>query len=528
MLIKIIIEGEKMRSQSNSRNNRNRQKNRCFLRGRHYILKTVYFLSLISVGYLSYMILVNKILPNKYRTVSMLFLALIYAVFALLVFKLKPIKQVTNGQKRASAIKRDKKIKIISFFLSFVLLIFGCGSAFANMYVHKGLKTARDISKNENIEKLQFSLIVLKSSPMTKLSDVGSMAVGASLERDKENVDEYVKKLMAEKNTSLNLKNANDYAGMAKSLLENEQKVILFNEGYRAIVEEGVKDFSEKTRIIDSVVIERTKQKTEDTTVKNAEGCYNIYVSGNDNYGTLSNISRSDVNLILSVNTNTKKILITTVPRDSYVRIPGRGNNQFDKLTHAGIYGVETSQKTLENLFGIKIDYYARINFTSLIKIVDVLGGIEVKNDQSFTAGGYHFDKGTIHLNGERALLFARERHALTGGDLDRGRNHTKIIEAMISKAMSPSILLNYNNIMNAVLEATQTNVPKDLMISVINKQLESGGSWKIEKTDISGHGTTGTLPSYAMPGWKLYMFVPDENSIKATKEKMDKILSGQ
>lgn len=506
--------------------NKNRAVNS--VKGRHIILKIIYFLSLISMGYLSYMILANKILPSKYRTVLMAALAFVYIVLAMLVFRLKPIRPAVNRQKRASAVKRDRKIRVISFILAFILLVFGGGSAFANVYVHKGLKTAKDLSKNENIEKLQFSLIVLKSSPMTKLSDVGGTAVGASLERDKENVDEYIKKLKAEKNTSLNLENGNDYAAMAKALLANETKIVLFNEGYRAIVEESIRDFSEKTRIIDSVVIERTKQKAEDTAIKNAEGCYNIYVSGNDNYGTLSNISRSDVNLILSVNTNTKKILITTVPRDSYVRISGRGNNQYDKLTHAGIYGVETSQKTLENLFGIKIDYYARINFTSLIKIVDVLGGIEVKNDQSFTAGGYRFDKGTIHLDGEHALLFARERHSLTGGDLDRGRNHTKIIEAMISKAISPSILLNYNNIMNAVLEATQTNVPKELMISVVNKQLESGGSWKIEKTDISGHGTTGTLPSYAMPGWKLYMFVPDESSIKATKEKMDTVLSGR
>lgn len=514
-----------MRSQRNSGKQRRKSGT---LKGRHYILKSIYFLSLISCGYLAYMILINKILPDKYRMALVAILVLLYSVFAMLVFRLRHIKPMAKVQKRASVLKRDRKIRIISFILAFILLIFGGGSAFANVYVHKGLKTAKALSKNENIEKLQFSLIVLKNSPITKLSDVGSTAVGAALERDKENVDEYVKKLSAEKNTSLNLKEAKDYAGMATALLSNEQKVILFNEGYRAIVEDGIKDFAEKTRIIDSVIIERTRQKTDEPDVKNSEGCYNIYVSGNDNYGTLSNVSRSDVNLILSVNTNTKKILITTVPRDSYVRIAGRGNNQYDKLTHAGIYGVETSQKTLENLFGIKIDYYARINFTSLIKIVDVLGGIEVKNDQSFTVGGYHFDKGTIHLDGKHALTFARERHALTGGDLDRGRNHTKIIEAMISKAMSPSILLNYNNIMNSVLEATQTNVPKDLMISLVNKQLESGGSWKIDKTDISGHGTTGTLPSYAMPGWKLYMFVPDESSIKATKAKMDKVLNGQ
>lgn len=256
-----------------------------------------------------------------------------------------------------------------------------------------------------------------------------------------------------------------------------------------------------------------------------ADGSFTVYFSGIDRAGKISGVSRTDVNLIACVNPKTGKMLITTLPRDSYVKIAGGGHDQYDKLTHSGIYGVASSVKTLENLFGIDINYYFRVNFTSLERIVDVLGGIDVENPVTFQANGKTFAQGTIHLNGKDALTFSRERHHLADGDRDRGRNHQRVLIAILKKAMSPSILLNYPSLMDTLGDATQTNMPVDKMTELINEQLEKGTKWTYDTAEVSGTGSTGKLPSYAMPGWKLYMYRLNEESVRANASKMKEVL---
>ncbi|MCW6190122.1 LCP family protein, partial [Klebsiella pneumoniae] len=162
---------------------------------------------------------------------------------------------------------------------------------------------------------------------------------------------------------------------------------------------------------------------------------------------------------IMTVNMNTHKILLTTTSRDAYVKIPGGGANQYDKLTHAGIYGVETSEQTLENLYGIKIDYYARINFTSFLKLIDQLGGVTVHNDQAFTSlhGKVDFPVGDIQMNSEQALGFVRERYSLDDGDNDRGKNQEKVISAIVNKLASLKSVSKFTSIVNNLQDSVQT-----------------------------------------------------------------------
>ncbi|MDB5176808.1 MAG: eps5A [Candidatus Saccharibacteria bacterium] len=249
---------------------------------------------------------------------------------------------------------------------------------------------------------------------------------------------------------------------------------------------------------------------------------FNVYISGIDTWGDISTVSRSDVNIVATINPTTKRILLTTIPRDSYVPIAGGGNNQYDKLTHAGNYGVESSMQTVANLLDSKIDNYIRINFTSFMKMIDGIGGITVANPVTFTTDdGHVYKQGNLYLMGEDALQFSRERHNLDGGDNDRGKNQERVITAIFNKLMSPSVIYHYQNVLSVIGDSVQTNISPKSITALINQQIDSGASWKVESTDISGKGQTGGLPSYAMPSSQLYMFVIDQTSLQQTKERI-------
>ncbi len=249
---------------------------------------------------------------------------------------------------------------------------------------------------------------------------------------------------------------------------------------------------------------------------------FNVYISGIDTWGDIGTVSRSDVNIVATINPTTKRVLLTTIPRDSYVPIAGGGNNQYDKLTHAGNYGIDSSMQTIANLLDSKIDNYIRINFTSFMKMIDGIGGITIANPVTFTTDdGHVYKQGNLYLMGEDALQFSRERHNLEGGDNDRGKNQERVITAIFNKLMSPSVIYHYQNVLSVIGDSVQTNISRKSITALINQQIDSGASWKVESTDISGKGQTGGLPSYAMPSSQLYMFVIDQSSLQQTKERI-------
>lgn len=216
---------------------------------------------------------------------------------------------------------------------------------------------------------------------------------------------------------------------------------------------------------------------------------------------------------------------MVTVPRDSYVPIAGGGNGYKDKLTHAGIYGIEASIGTLANLFDLPIEAYARVNFSSVIQLVDAMGGITVENPRYFTTADYEFDEGSIRLNGDEALAFARERYGLADGDFERGRNQLRVIEAMFNEIIKPDNLLRFQSIMDVVREGVDTDLSADAMSALVRNQLASGASWTIERISVDGYGASG-LESYAMPGWNLSMVVLEDDSLEAARDALRAALS--
>lgn len=251
-----------------------------------------------------------------------------------------------------------------------------------------------------------------------------------------------------------------------------------------------------------------------------SDAVFNVYLSGIDTYGSINTVSRSDVNIVATVNLTKKKLLLTSIPRDSYVPIALGGNNQKDKLTHAGNYGIQSSVKTIENLLDIEMPVYFKVNFSSFVKIIDVIGGITVENPVTFeSVDGKHFSAGSVVLNGEQALSFVRERKNL-GGDIERGKNQQRVVEAVIRKMARPSALAKYQELFNVIGNSIQTNMSAESLIEMINKQSE-GGDWSVKSIVLDGHGQTGGLPSYAMPNHQLYMYVLDEASIVSAKQEI-------
>ena len=261
-----------------------------------------------------------------------------------------------------------------------------------------------------------------------------------------------------------------------------------------------------------------------------------IYVSGIDVKGDISTVSRSDVNVIVCVNPITKQILMVTTPRDSYLEIPGKTDNSKynDKLTHAGLYGsgAEYSIATLENCYGVDIDYYLRVNFTSVVDIVDLLGGVNVYSEYAFRGrhGNFWFEAGYNEMNGEQALSFARERFTIEGGDYSRGRNHMELIKAILNKAMSPSILQSYTSLLDLVAKNVETNMTTDEITEIVKMQLNDGASWNFVSyaTEGRNNGAQELRYCWSDSSNRLYVTILDPDSVQIAADLMEMVLNGE
>ena len=257
-----------------------------------------------------------------------------------------------------------------------------------------------------------------------------------------------------------------------------------------------------------------------------------LYLSGVDNRGELTEKARSDVNILAVVNPTTKRVALINTPRDYYVDLAGTDSK--DKLTHAGLYGVETSMATLGNLYGIQVDHYIRIDFSGFISIIDAVGGVDVYSDQAFTSvgsPGYYdpttFAEGWNHLDGKSALAFARERHAFASGDIQRGINQMKVIDAMANKLKSPTVLMSFSKLMDAVSDCFVTSLSQEQISALVRMQLGDLASWDIESYSVTGSSGKSSQ-CYSAKGQSLYVMKPDESSVSKAKELIASVLGGE
>lgn len=370
----------------------------------------------------------------------------------------------------------------------------------------------------------KISCIVLKDDPAQSIYETKDYNYGILAVNDRKNTDKALNELNGVLGQEPKTTEFQDIDTLIDALYAKEVNVIIINEANRNLIEDYYATFSDDTRVLNTHSVETViemEEKLDDIT----QTPFNVYLSGIDVYGDIDQTSRSDVNVIMTVNPNTKQILLTTTPRDYYVPLPGVSNGIPDKLTHAGNHGVDCSVRTLEELYDIKIDYYVRVNFTSIKKIVDLLGGVKVYSDYDFTSDwGPSFKKGYNKVNGKQALAFCRERHHFADGDNQRGRDHQHMIEAILNKAMSADILPNYAKLLKTASKNFQTNMKTKEITALCKMQLDDMSQWTIKYANAVGTGAKKT--TFAYQSRLLYVSVPDYSSVERITKKINKTLN--
>lgn len=401
-------------------------------------------------------------------------------------------------------------------------------------YVRESMAALQNVG-GANTKVDVISYYVMKDDKAQTLADAKDYSFGILRTQDRENTDKALEEANKKVGKSLSTVEYDDPMTLVDALYAKEVQSIVLNKSFVDTVKEQYKTFQADTRELETSQIETEVEPIVDTDVTTKP--FNVYISGIDVYGKIDQTSRSDVNIIATVNPVTKKVLLTSTPRDYYVPLYTKGGKSYsggipDKLTHAGIYGVDCSLNTLEKLYDIDIDYYVRVNFTSLKKIVDLLGGVEVYSDYDFISDWgpngagthYKFKKGYNKVNGKKALAFCRERHHFANGDYQRGRDHQHMIEAILNKVMSPSVLPNFSKLLKESKTMFQTSMSKDKIVSLCNMQLNDMAKWKISYANAEGSGAKKT--TFSIRSTALYVCEPNYESVKKITKKINKVMN--
>ena len=476
----------------------------------------VLMLSVVFMGLLA----MTKMVPTIYMLIIGIVLVLFTAVIWLLVWHFRHKGRFIAGT-------------ILAVLLVAVLALGG-------FYINKTRDALSGIS-GVNTEVTQIAVYVRSDDAADSVEATAGYNFGILSSLDRENTDGAVNHLNSQFGTAVQ---TTEYAGLtelADGLYKNEVGAIILNNAYLDVLEEmdGYADFESKVKQVGTVDVEseiavnntssdgsNDTQTAEPITTSRGGKVYTIYLSGIDTRGEMTAKSRSDVNIIATINTDTREILLVSTPRDYYVPL-SISNGVPDKLTHAGIYGIDVCMNTLGMLYDVDINYYFRINFGGFVKVIDALGGITVDSDYDFTtqnSSGYHFTKGPNQVNGDQALAFCRERYAFSAGDRQRGKDQMKVIQGVINKATSPDILKNYLSLLDSLSGCFETNIPYDVITSLVKQQLDEGGSWQVLSYSVDGTGDT--QKPYSM-SQKAYVMVPDQTTVDKAKTLMQKVRQG-
>lgn len=464
-------------------------------------------LLIVDVTFISMLFILN-VLPTLYTIIILVVLI----GLTLLAFKLLACRK---------KITKQRKIGVVLSVVMIVVLAVGCYYLFTTY-------SAFSRMSDEDKQYEDFYVVALKDGSYRNVSDIE----GETVHTHKSSSSTYEKAQdMLTDEADVSYEEVSGYMDLKPVLIdekgEEHDELIFLSSNYYDMICEYVADFEDDTRVIYTVSVEiGSNDIARRVGVTNQP--FNVYISGIDTFGGISKVSRSDVNMIMTVNPVEKKILLTSIPRDTYVTLHSYG--ALDKLTHSGIYGVGETVETVEDWLDIDINYYIRVNFTSVEDIVDAIGGIDVISEYAFeTHGrqnrGYSFVEGENHLDGAAALAFARERKSFEEGDQERIENQQRVMTAILNKITgSTAILTSYTQIMNTVGDEIQTNMSESDISSLVRMQLADLGEWDIERISINGRGTYAS--TYSMGDRQLYVVIPDENSVKAAQDAIREMMN--
>lgn len=469
----------KLSQNVNSNGKRKKKKNK------RPISKFMTIFMIVSLALLIFQIIKLNLLPAKLIVlVSLIMVILCLIILLILHFKAKKfLPRILAG---------------------FIALCMCMGLAYGNYFIFKTDNTFDVVTSLADSKATTTSIVALKSSSIKKEKDLKGKKIGTILDMDKKPTKRMLDDLNKD-NIKYTTKDYSNLDELMEAFYSGEVDAICLNEKYRDILHEtqAYFTFQTDTRIVHQNVHYTKVEKNDNPTdpVNDiSKDAFTILVSGNDSYGTLQDSNtRSDANLLLTVNPKTGTILMTSIPRDYYVELVCPDDDpelacpegSYDKLTHSGLMGVKSTEETIEKALGIKINYNVRINFSSVVNLVDALDGIDLDIKKGEEVDIFYVNSqpglsvGKHHVDGETALAFARERHAYLDGDNQRVRNQQKVFKAIFKRIISPKMITNYGKFMDAIAVAFDTNLSGDEISKFVKYELDNMPNWKIESYAI-------------------------------------------
>lgn len=480
--------------------------------GKHIPGLIVTLVVLITAIVFAVMLLNMKVIPTKFIAVIGLVMLVLIVIVGALVWS-------TDGK--------------IRFVVGVILAaVFAAVFILGSMYVYKTHSTLAGIS-GVNTEVTEVGIYVRADDAADSIGATADYVYGVLTDLDRANSDKAIQEVDSETGKTVQVQEFAGLTELVDGLLNGQTGAIVLNSAYLSVIEEmdGYSDISSRIRELTVKKVETTiePQETEAKAEENTNdgSVYTIFISGIDSRSGLVAKSRSDSNIIATVNTATRQVLLVSTPRDYFVPLSISGG-QRDKLTHAGIYGINVCMDTLGMLYNEDINYYFRINFAGFEQLIDALGGVTVYSDYDFDSKnetGYHFNQGENYLNGEQALVFSRERYAFKEGDRQRGKNQMAVIKGVINKALSPELLKNYSSVLSSIQGCFETNISYEEIARLLQQQLNNGGDWNIVSYSVNGTGDT--QKPYSM-SQKAYVMIPDESTVQKAEAMMKKVRDGE
>ena len=483
----------------------------------HFGLFTLFLLLAASLA-LYIRLMATGMLSNLYLIILMMVLIVLNAVSVIVQLPLR----------------RNKAGKLIMGIVSLLL----SGAMLYGVVAVNSVQSALSKIVGKMTETEITEVRVMNDNPATSMGDTRGYTFGYIADADTKNTQSILDEISKSFGT-IKSKGYDSMTALADALYDDEVDAILINQGYVDLLTEkdGYTDFRDQTRVLYTYTTTHEVDPIVPNTSITKEP-FVVYCSGIDaRVDDISAKSRSDVNILAVVNPTTKQILLVNTPRDYY--LPLARNGEMDKLTHAGLYGIDESMKVLGNLYGVQADYYVRVNFAGLVKIVDALGGVDIESDANFscvpmetpdgngdyTYQKYSFTKGINHVNGSQALAFARERKAFADGDNRRGQHQMTVIKAIVNKACSSAVLTKYQELLKAASDAFITNMPYADISSLVQMQLGDMADWNITTYAVSGEGSTEYC--YAL-GDKAWVMIKDSSKVNTAKNMIQQVINGE
>lgn len=483
----------------------------------HFGLFTLFLLLAASLA-LYIRLMATGMLSNLYLIILMMVLIVLNAVSVIVQLPLR----------------RNKAGKLIMGIVSLLL----SGAMLYGVVAVNSVQSALSKIVGKMTETEITEVRVMNDNPATSMGDTKGYTFGYIADADTKNTQSILDEISKSFGT-IKSKGYDSMTALADALYDDEVDAILINQGYVDLLTEkdGYTDFRDQTRVLYTYTTTHEVDPIVPNTSITKEP-FVVYCSGIDaRVDDISAKSRSDVNILAVVNPTTKQILLVNTPRDYY--LPLARNGELDKLTHAGLYGIDESMKVLGNLYGVQADYYVRVNFAGLVKIVDALGGVDIESDANFTCvpmetpdgngdytyQKYSFTKGINHVNGSQALAFARERKAFADGDNRRGQHQMTVIKAIVNKACSSAVLTKYQELLKAASDAFITNMPYADISSLVQMQLGDMADWNITTYAVSGEGSTEYCYAF---GDKAWVMIKDSSKVNTAKNMIQQVINGE